>query len=194
MPAITQRMEHIMGFFKNLLHPLEKQPTIHLNDGEIRLVLRQYQWGSDYVGELPSYFFSIIPSNGMRSELGRCDLRVGMHPEIYYAGHIGYRVYRQYRGHHYAERASRLLLHFAAEIGMKDLIITCDPDNQPSRHTLVNLGGELKRTIIVPPDSACYQAGDREKCLFYYHAPDYFNPKWHNHAVTRQRELVDYTL
>lgn len=71
-----------MAFFKNLLHPLRAQDTSHLTDGEIQLLLRQYQWGSAYVGELPSYFFKIVDATEMRRELGHCDLRVGMHPEI----------------------------------------------------------------------------------------------------------------
>ena len=98
-----------MAFFKNLLHPLRAQDTTHLCDGEIRLLLRQYQWGSAYVGGLPSYFFSIVDAQEMRLELGRCDLRVGWHEELLYAGHIGYRVHTPYRGHHYAAKASRLL-------------------------------------------------------------------------------------
>ena len=183
-----------MRFFRNFFRPPNGQGTTHLTDGEIRLVLRQYQWGSEYVGRLPCYFFSIVPEGGMRAELGRCDLRMGMHDEIYFAGHIGYRIYRQYRGHHYAEKASRLLLHFANELGMEEVIITCDPDNQPSRHTLMNLSGELRNTVTVPTDSACYRAGDREKCQFYFHTKDYFKPEWHNEAVCTQPDYTDYSL
>lgn len=106
-----------MAFFKNLLHPLRAQDTSHLTDGEIQLLLRQYQWGSAYVGELPSYFFKIVDATEMRRELGHCDLRVGMNPEIAYSGHVGYRVYRPHRGNHYALKATRLLLHFAYEWG-----------------------------------------------------------------------------
>ena len=62
-----------MAFFKNLLHPLHAQDTTHLNDGEIQLLLRQYQWGSAYVGGLPSYFFKIVDAREMRKELGHCD-------------------------------------------------------------------------------------------------------------------------
>ena len=177
--------EIIVAFFRNLLHPLHPQSTTHLCDGEIRLLLRQYQWGSAYVGGLPSYFFSIVDANEMRLELGRCDLRVGWHEELQYAGHIGYRVYVPYRGHHYAAKASRLLLHFAAELGMTECIITCNPDNLPSRRTLEGLGGELRATVEVPRCSACYAAGDRAKCQFYYQTADFFRAEWHNPVVTK---------
>lgn len=174
-----------MAFFKNLLHPLHAQDTTHLCDGEIRLLLRQYQWGSAYVGGLPSYFFSIVDAQEMRLELGRCDLRVGWHEELLYAGHIGYRVHTPYRGHHYAAKASRLLLHFAGELGLEECIITCDPNNVPSRRTLEGLGGELRATVEVPRASACYAAGDRAKCQFYYRTADFFRREWHNPAVTK---------
>lgn len=180
-----------MALFKNLLHPLHAQSTFHLNDGEIQLLLRQYQWGSSYVGGLPSYFFKIVAAEEMRRELGHCDLRVGMHPEIAYSGHIGYRIYRGYRGHHYALKATRLLLHFAYELGMDNCLITCNPDNAPSRRTLEHLGGELVNTVLVPADTACYKAGDREKCQFLFRTSDYYDPVRHNPTVEHEVEGVD---
>ena len=172
-----------MAFLKNLLHPLHAQDTTHLSDGEIQLLLRQYQWGSAYVGGLPSYFFKIVDAKEMRRELGHCDLRVGTHPEIAYSGNIGYRVYRPHRGHHYALKASRLMLHFAHELVMEECLITCNPDNTASRRTLEELGGELVATVKVPEDSACYKAGDRVKCQFVFKTADYFDPMRRNSDV-----------
>lgn len=175
--------DNAMAFLKNLLHPLQAQDTSHLTDGEIQLLIRQYHWGSPYVGGLPSYFFKIVPVKEMRQELGHCDLRVGTHAEIAYSGNIGYRVYRPHRGHHYALKASRLMLHFAYELGMEECLITCNPDNMASRRTLEQLGGELVATVDVPPDSACYKAGDRVKCQFLFKTADYFDPARHNPEV-----------
>lgn len=33
---------------------------------------------------------------------GTCDLRIGYNDNLYYGGHIGYRVFPEYRGNHYA--------------------------------------------------------------------------------------------
>ena len=172
-----------MAFLKNLLHPLKAQDTSHLTDGEIALVLRHYQWGSAYVGGLPSYYFKIVDANDRHKELGNCDLRVGSHPELVYSGQVGYRVHKQHRGNHYAAKATRLMLHFAYELGMRECIITCDPDNQPSRRTLAGLGGELRATVTVPETSACYKAGDRAKCQFYFNIRDFYDPARHNEHV-----------
>ena len=174
-----------MAFLKNFMRPPHLQDTSHLFDEDIKLLLRHYQWGSAYVGGLPSYFFSIVYANELRHEIGRCDLRVGYHEEIAYAGHIGYRVYAPYRGHHYAQKASRLLLHFAHELGMEECVITCNPDNAPSYRTLVGLGGELRDTVDVPHDSACYAAGDRQKCQFYFETANYLQEAKQNPKVQR---------
>jgi hypothetical protein len=47
------------------------------------------------------------------------------------------------------------------------------------------LGGELRATVEVPRASACYAAGDRAKCQFYYQTADFFRQEWHNPAVTK---------
>lgn len=173
-------MRHILH---NVLHPMQPQDVSHLHDDDILLKLDRYVHGTSYVGGLPSYFFTIADVHEPRREMGTCDLRVGMEDPILYAGHIGYRVYAPYRGHHYAEKASRLLLHFAYELGMEEVIITCDPDNAASRHTLERLGGRLAAIVEVPEDSPCYKAGDRRKCQFVYRTADYFIKEKHNHLV-----------
>ena len=52
---------------------------------------------------------------------------------------------------------------------MDSLIITCNPDNLPSRRTLEELGGELKAIVDVPKAHYLYQYGDVQKCIFEYH-------------------------
>lgn len=145
----------------------------HLTDGLIRLRLISYQNGSDYVGFLPTYYFSIVKVENPYIEVGRCDLRIGQAPEIPYAGHIGYRVHVHHRGRNYAKKATKLLLGFADELGIERLLITCDPDNIPSRKTLESLGGIYEGILTVPRDSVCYRVGDRLKCQFWYETKNF---------------------
>lgn len=163
------------GFLMNMLKPLEPVDTSHLYNAEIRLKLRRYQYGSSYVGGLPTYFFAIVSQERPYLELGRCDLRVGESEPIRYAGHIGYNIYERYRGHHYALKASKLLLQFAHELGLEEVIITCDPDNIPSKKTLERLNGRYLAMVEVPKDSPCYAAGDRQKCQFLYKTASYLS-------------------
>lgn len=115
-----------------------------------------------------SYLFNICLHDSM-IVVGKCDLRVGMNEELYYLGQIGYSVIEEYRGNHYAYQACLLLFELAKEqYGMEDLIITCNPDNLPSRKTLEKLGGELIEIADVPTNHYCYKIGDYQKCIFRY--------------------------
>jgi predicted acetyltransferase len=49
---------------------------------------------------------------------------------------------------------------------MKRLIITCNPDNYPSKKTIEDLGGVLKDIVDLPVGSELYEMGDRQKCIF----------------------------
>ncbi len=117
---------------------------------------------------VPSYYFDICLHDSL-VVVGRCDLRVGMNEELYYLGQIGYSVHPEYRGHGFAYQACLLLFSLAREqYGMKELIITCNPDNVASRKTLEKLKGELVEIALVPKDHYCYRVGDLEKCIFHY--------------------------
>jgi Acetyltransferase (GNAT) domain len=85
--------------------------------------------------------------------------------EMYY-GHFGYRVYPFARGHHYAERACRLLLPLARRHGIQPLWITCNPDNLASRRTCERLGAKLVEIVPVPQRDPLYLRGDHEKCRY----------------------------
>ena len=145
---------------------MEFHHTDHLTDGEIRLVV---VWLAEAVPEkdwVPAYHFSVQDMQG--TPMGSCDLRIGYNQNLYFGGHIGYRVEEPYRGHHYAEKACRLLFPFAREHGMEYLYITCAPDNLPSRRTCERLGGELLEIAELPPDSDMRQEGMTEVCVFRY--------------------------
>lgn len=104
--------------------------------------------------------------------IGRCDLRLGYSREIYFGGNIGYRIHAPFRGDHMAYKAAKLLIAYAKELGMPYVLITCNPDNVPSRKTLERLctdvGGKMIDMLELPKDNEMYRQGDREKCVFYY--------------------------
>jgi predicted acetyltransferase len=98
---------------------------------------------------------------------GTISLRVGDTPDLkIYFGHVGYNVFPPARGHHYAERACRLLFSIAGHHGLRPLWITTDPDNAPSRRTCERLAGALIETVEVPPNHLLYARGQRRKCRY----------------------------
>ncbi len=119
---------------------------------------------------VPTYYFwmhlrpQYYPDLAIAGAIG---LRIGQTPNIeLYFGHIGYHVYPASRGHHYSERACRLLFPLARAHGLKTLWITCNPDNIGSRRTCERLGGKLINIVPLPPENLLYKQGDREKCRY----------------------------
>ena len=137
-----------------------------LIDGDLELVLvekRPADPSRDYV---PAYKFKMTLA-GQCVEVGAIELRVGETDHIVmYAGHVGYRVNPEHRGHRYAARACKLLLPLARSHGLETLWITCNPDNVASRRTCELAGAELVEIVDLPEDSDMYQRGERQKCRF----------------------------
>lgn len=136
-----------------------------LNDGEIKLKFVAKHNDSNPNGWGLSYIYDIIEIKKNRI-VGRCDIRVGEGDTIELAGHIGYTIYKPYRGHRYATKATLLLFKQAQILGMKELIITCNSDNLASFKTCQFAGCEFVGLRTVPVDHELYLQGDREKAIF----------------------------
>jgi tagatose 1,6-diphosphate aldolase len=120
-------------------------------------------------GHVPYYYFwmRLRDPRAAVEIAGSISLRIGDTPDLrLYVGNIGYNVFPPARGHHYAERASRLILDIARAHGMRELWITCNPDNWASRRTCERLGGEMIDIVAVPADHPLYERGEKEKCRY----------------------------
>lgn len=137
-----------------------------LVDGELALALITTVPGDEAYGRVPAYQFRML-AGPRHHEVGYIELRVGDSENITcYAGHIGYRVFPSYRGHHYAARACRLLIPLAHRHGLDPLWITCDPDNLASRRTCELAGAVLVDIVDVPRDTDMHRRGELEKCRY----------------------------
>ncbi|MBR3494924.1 MAG: GNAT family N-acetyltransferase [Clostridia bacterium] len=139
-----------------------------LSDGEIDLIpVRtldadpEMQFGREYTW--------IIAPHGSRREMGEIALRLGESPCVYCFGHIGYHVDPPYRGHHYALKACRLIEPLIRREGKSSVVITCDPDNTPSRRTCEELGCALERTVRVPAWIRAHWSISEVKCRYIWH-------------------------
>jgi Predicted acetyltransferase len=93
-----------------------------------------------------------ITLHNERQEIGQISFRDGESRIIYYFGHIGYHIDPPFRGNHYAYRACKLLEREIRLSGKTSVVITCDPDNDPSRKTCEKLGCYFERCAEVPED------------------------------------------
>jgi tagatose 1,6-diphosphate aldolase len=125
-----------------------------------------YHFWMKLIGSVPVIPAAALGSGGMRIA-GGISLRIGDTADLrLYVGHVGYHVYPPYRGHRYAERATRLLLPLARHHGLRELWITANPENAASCATCERLGAALIDTIPLPPQHQLYQRGDRLKCRY----------------------------
>lgn len=132
---------------------------------EIDLRLRERGGPDPGCGAEGSYTFDICPK-GRRGYLGYVSLRLGESPELYYLGHVGYRVEEENRGRGYAGKAVRQLVPFMRGLGFKTVVITTDTDNLPSRRTCQRLGCELERVAQVPQRYRPLCMMSMEKCRY----------------------------
>ena len=145
--------------------------TSLLSDDQLMLVLTRF---TDAVTDapperqkVPAYHFDICFRSG--EKIGECSLRLGYIRRAYYGGNIGYGIDEAQRGHHYAEEACRILCRLARAHGMPYCIITCRPDNLPSRRTCERLGGELLEIAELPENNDIrVDNGDTHVCVFRF--------------------------
>lgn len=137
-----------------------------LLDDDLYLRLVQTKDSDVIRGWVPMYMFQICvyPSGEVAGEI---NLRLGDTESLrLYGGHIGYGVRPRYRGRRFAARAVKLLLPLARAHGMRELWITCNPDNLASRRTCELAGAEFVEIVDLPSYLDMYREGERQKCRY----------------------------
>ncbi len=139
----------------------------YLTDGEIDLKIIEKIPANEEKGYVPAYKYKITLHNQEES-IGAIDIRIGYTQSLYYGGQIGYRIEEHYRGNSYATKACKLIKEVAIAHGMKQLSITCNPENLPSRRTCEKAGLQLKEIVDIPPHHDLYQRGERQTCIYQW--------------------------
>ncbi len=143
----------------------EFQDFDYLTDGEIDLKIEEKAPSNEEKGYVPVYKYRITLHKS-DDGIGSIDIRIGNNENLYYGGHIGYMIKESYRGNSYASKACKIIKNVAVAHGMNRLIITCNPDNLPSRKTCEKAGLKLKEIVNLPPYNEMYERGERQKCIY----------------------------
>ncbi len=137
-----------------------------LVDKDLELILLEKVPEDPAKGYVPAYSFG-MRRTGNPENIGNISLRVGDTFRLrMYGGHIGYGVHQEHRGNHYAARACRLLFDLAKNHGMRQVWITCNPENTASRRTCELAGARFIGIVDLPTDIDMYQQGERQKCRY----------------------------
>ena len=70
-----------------------------------------------------------------------------------YAGHIGYSVRPGERRRGYAKEMLRLALPYCKGLGLDRVLISCEPENEGSRRTILSNGGVYESTVHEPEEN-----------------------------------------
>ena len=138
-------------------------------DEDFCLVLTDTRPAEPDKGWLPVYSFDIIRlSDG--AKMGEFGLKIGEPPR--HVGHIRYRVFPEFRGHHYAARACRLIIPLARRHGINPLRITCREDNAASRRTAELAGATLNSIVETPEGYSDWTGPVATKCDYHLSTDD----------------------
>lgn len=100
--------------------------------------------------------------------VGKIDYRFGNAFELYYVGHIGYRIFPEFRGNSYAYYATKVILDVIRHHkNINSVIITCSPDNIASLKTIERLGAKLIETVYVPSNHYLYRRNEKIKNIYF---------------------------
>lgn len=135
---------------------------------EIDLKMLSKSIGNPAKRRSPEYKFQVL-LHKTDTVIGHINLRFGDDEKItQYIGHVGYGIDKSYRGHRYAMKACELLRVVLKDYQIESLIITCNPDNYPSRNTCELLGAELLDIVDIPQYSVAYSETEKRKCRYQW--------------------------
>lgn len=137
----------------------------YLTDGEIDLKIEEKAPANEEKGYVPAYKYRIT-LHGEDESIGSIDIRIGYNENLYYGGHIGYRIEENHRGNYYAAKACKMVKSIAFSHDMDKIIVTCNPNNHPSRKTCEKAGLVLKEIVDLPPHNDLYKGGERQVCIY----------------------------
>ena len=105
--------------------------------------LQNYSRGNDLPqGEVVTSTFWLIDK---KEVVGVVRIR---HQEVEYAGHIGYDISPDYRNRGYGFQILKLALGKAINIGIEEVILTCNIDNTDSKKIIEKNNGKLFVILI----------------------------------------------
>lgn len=132
--------EHYFSKYRNALENFQG----YLN------TLHDYSNGKDLAqGEVATSTFWLIDK---KEVVGVVRIR---HLEVDCAGHVGYDISPDYRNRGYGLEILKLALEKVKEIGIKEVILTCNVDNIASKKIIEKSNGELLGTIFDEEENEC---------------------------------------
>ena len=134
----------------------------NLSDGEIYLKILSKNNGDIEKERCPEYKFQIFLHKSQVA-IGHINLRFGEDEKLLkYLGHIGYGINEEFRGNKYSQKACKLITQVLNDHHVNRIIVTCNPDNFPSRKICEN----LELNLLEIADTRVYSENEPKKCIY----------------------------
>lgn len=135
-----------------------------LENGPVRLRYEKTVPGDASKGLVPYHHFEILLADG--TEVGHINFRIGDTRHVTMtAGHIGYGIVPEHRGHAYSYHACLALAPFVRR-HYDRVVLTVDPQNVPSIRIIERLGATFLDQVDVPADDPAFEKGARTKLRY----------------------------
>jgi RimJ/RimL family protein N-acetyltransferase len=132
-----------------------------LSWGEVSLIFSEFVEANEALGLAPRYVFKIL--DRAETPVGYITFRIGDSWHVQFAaGHIGYRVDREFQGHGYAYQACRAIAPFVRTHYAR-VILTTNLTNQASMRTIERLGAEFLGLVDIPEDDPAFASGEAQR-------------------------------
>lgn len=110
------------------------------------------------------YYSDII--NPANQVIGNIRIRIGHNFHSYYNGHIGYKIFEEYRGNGYAYKACQMALDIVRYHNMDFIYFACDESNIASYKTIEKLGAKLVEICDVPKEYFAWREGMERRRIY----------------------------
>lgn len=122
-------------------------------DGNLSLEFHRRDKTTAPDNKIFSYKFKIIDTD-TGQEAGNINLKAGYSKNIVnYRGNIGFTIYENFRGNHFASKACRLLIPLFKILDMPKIWVTCNVNNHASQKSIAAFGATYIDTRTIPKES-----------------------------------------
>ncbi len=115
--------------------------------------------------QIPFYYYDIFRKTD-NCMVGKISIRIGNNFHSYYNGHVGYEVFKEYRGNGYAAKACLLVLDVARFHGMEFVYLCCDESNAASYKSIEKLGAKFVEICVVPKEYFAWYEGMEKQRIY----------------------------
>lgn len=132
---------------------------VAITDGEIDLITpKGFEYDNDFFFDIALHNTTIL--------IGEINYE-DKYREVDYMGNVGYSIFKDYRGNHYATKALNLLKELLIKAEKNEIVLSIAPDNKASQNTAKNFGAVHICDRQIPKNNVLCKMIDKPTVMIY---------------------------